>query len=119
MIILAFILLGLIAGGLAGMIGVGGGIIIVPALVYLFHFQQKTAQGTTLALLIPPIGIAAAYVYWKAGNVDFKAAGIIIVGFLIGSYISSRFVAGMNSVMLARIFGLFLLMIGGKMLISG
>jgi uncharacterized membrane protein YfcA len=62
MVVLAFIALGLIAGGLAGLVGVGGGIVIVPALIYLFHFSQKTAQGTTLALLVPPIGILAAFV---------------------------------------------------------
>ena len=119
MIIAAFILLGLIAGLLAGLVGVGGGIIIVPALVYLFHFSQKTAQGTTLALLVPPIGILAAYAYYKAGSVDIKAAAIIIAGFVIGSFISAHYASHFNDVDLARIFGVFLLVVAIKMIISG
>ena len=119
MLVAAFILLGLIAGLLAGLVGVGGGIIIVPALVYLFHFTQKTAQGTTLALLVPPIGILAAYAYYKADAVDIKAAGIIIIGFVIGSFISAHYASHFNDVRLARIFGVFLLIVALKMIISG
>lgn len=118
MIILALILLGLAAGGLAGLVGVGGGTIIVPALVYLFHFNQKTAQGTTLALLVPPIGIAAALAYYKAGHVDLRAAGIIVVGFLVGSWLASKYAVGMDTTTLSRIFGVFLILVGIKMVIS-
>lgn len=119
MLIAAFILLGLLAGLLSGLVGVGGGIIIVPALIYLFHFSQKTAQGTTLALLVPPIGILAAYAYYKVGAVDIKAAGIIIIGFVVGSFISAHFASRFNDVELARIFGVFLLIVALKMIISG
>ena len=119
MLIAAFIALGLLAGMLAGLVGVGGGIIIVPALVYLFHFSQKTAQGTTLALLVPPIGILAAYAYYKAGAVDIKAAVTIIIGFVAGSYLSARFASHINDTQLARIFGVFLLAAALKMIISG
>jgi uncharacterized membrane protein YfcA len=113
------ILLGLAAGALAGFLGVGGGIIIVPALVYLFHFSQKTAQGTTLALLVPPIGILAAYSYYKAGHVNIRAAIFIILGFLIGSFISAHYANHLNDRLLTRIFGACLLIAAAKMLISG
>src|SRR6478735_11024601 len=105
MIILAFILLGLVAGGVAGLLGIGGGLVVVPVLVYLFHFSQKTAQGTTLALLVPPIGILAAYAYYKAGHVDLKASAFIVVGFLIGSFISAHYANDFNEATLTRVFG--------------
>lgn len=111
-------MLGLIAGALAGIVGVGSGVLIVPVLVYLFGFSQKMAQGTTLALLIPPIGIFAAYNYFKAGQVDIKAAIFIIIGFLVGSFVSSHYAVGLQSTQLTRIFGFFLLAIAIKMIIS-
>ncbi|HEX5395295.1 MAG TPA: sulfite exporter TauE/SafE family protein [Candidatus Saccharimonadales bacterium] len=117
--VLAFILLGLIAGMAAGLVGIGGGIIIVPALVYLFHFTQKTAQGTTLALLVPPIGILAAYTYYKAGEVNLKAAGFIIVGFLVGSFLTSHFAMGVSNKTLTRIFAVFLIIAVINMLVKG
>jgi len=107
-IIVAFILLGLVAGALSGLVGIGGGIIIVPALALLFHFSQKTAQGTTLALLIPPLGIFAAMAYYKAGHVNIKAAIFIIVGFIIGSLVSSYYAVNLPDVVITRIFGSFL-----------
>jgi uncharacterized protein len=118
MLIIALIVLGVVTGGLAGILGVGGGIVIVPALVYLFHFTQKTAQGTTLALLVPPIGILAAYSYYKTGNVDIKAAIFIVVGFLIGSFLGAKYVTNISSAALTRIFGAFLLVVAIKMIIS-
>lgn len=111
-----FILLGLIAGVMAGLVGVGGGILIVPALVYLFHFSQKTAQGTTLALLVPPIGIFAAWAYYKAGSVNLKAAAFIAVGFVVGSFLSAHFASHTSDKMLTRTFGVFLLAVSVKML---
>lgn len=72
--ILPYILLGLVAGILSGLIGIGGGIIIIPVLVFIFGFSQHMAQGTTLALLVPPIGILAALMYYKQGYVDVKVA---------------------------------------------
>ena len=79
-----YILLGLVAGVLSGLIGIGGGIIIVPALVLLFGMTQHNAQGTTLALLIPPIGILAAWTYYKAGYVDIRVAALVAFGFFAG-----------------------------------
>lgn len=117
--LLAFVLLGLIAGLVAGLVGIGGGIIIVPALVYLFDFTQKTAQGTTLALLVPPIGILAAYTYYRAGEVNIKAAVLIIIGFVIGSFLTSQFATNVSNKTLTRIFAVFLIMVAINMLIRG
>jgi uncharacterized protein len=111
-----FVVLGVIAGLLAGIVGVGGGIIIVPALVYLFQFSQKSAQGTTLALLIPPIGFFAAWAYYKAGQVNIKAAAFIIVGFIVGSYLGAKFATQLPDKQLTKAFGAFLIIVGIKML---
>lgn len=116
MLLLAFIALGLVAGILSGLVGIGGGVLIVPALVLLFHFSQKSAQGTTLALLIPPLGFFAAMAYYKAGYVDVKAAIFIIIGFLVGSIISAHYAVNLPTPVITRIFGGFLLLVATKML---
>jgi len=115
---LAYVILGILAGTLSGLIGIGGGIIIVPALVFLFGFSQHSAQGTTLALLVPPIGILAAWTYYKQGYVDLKVAGFICLGFLLGGLLGARFATGLSNVMLERIFGISLLLISLKMLFA-
>ncbi|MBP7563650.1 MAG: TSUP family transporter, partial [Candidatus Cloacimonetes bacterium] len=78
------LLLGLVTGILSGVIGIGGGIVMIPALVFLFNMTQQQAQGTTLAMMVPPIGFLAAYTYYKAGFVDIKIAGVLCIGFFIG-----------------------------------
>ncbi len=118
MIWLLLIILGLVAGAVSGLVGIGGGVIIVPALVLLFGFTQKTAQGTTLALLVPPIGIFAAYTYYKHGNVNISAASFIIIGFVIGSLLGARYVSHVSNVTAVRIFGVFLFLIATKMILS-
>lgn len=100
------------------MVGIGGGVIIVPVLVLWFGFSQKVAQGTTLALLVPPIGILAAYTYYKHGDVNLNAAGYIIIGFVIGSLLGARYVTHLSNATVIRIFGIFLLILGMKMLVS-
>jgi len=114
--IFAFIILGIVAGAMSGLVGIGGGIIIIPALVFLFGLTQQEAQGTTLALLVPPIGIFAAWTYYKQGYVDLKIAALICIGFVLGSIISSRVAVRLPTVMLMRIFGGFLLIMGAKLL---
>lgn len=116
MTLLLLIMLGLIAGLLSGLIGIGGGIIIVPALVLFFHYSQKMAQGTALAILVLPIGLLAALTYYKAGNVDVKAASMIIVGFVVGALIGARLTDHVSDALLAKAFGLLLLGIGIKFL---
>lgn len=118
MLVLGLIILGLVAGALSGLIGIGGGIIIVPALVFLFSFSQKEAQGTTLALLIPPLGIFAATAYYKAGYVDLRAAGLIIVGFIVGSLITAHYAVNLPSALISKLFGVFLLLVAIKLILG-
>jgi uncharacterized membrane protein YfcA len=112
------VVLGLAAGALSGLIGIGGGIIIIPALVLLFGLTQHQAQGTTLALLIPPIGILAAWTYYKQGFVDIRIALFIILGFVAGSYFGAKFATRLNEATLERVFGVVLLLIAVKMIIG-
>lgn len=111
-----FILLGTIAGFLRGLIGIGGGVIIVPALVFLFGFSQHEAQGTTLALLVPPIGLLAAWTYYQQGYVDVKIAISICFGFVIGSLLGAKLAISIPNVILEKIFGGVMLMIALKMI---
>jgi uncharacterized membrane protein YfcA len=116
--ILLYILLGLIAGILSGLIGIGGGVIIVPALVFLFGLTQQQAQGTTLALLVPPIGILAAWTYYRQGYVDIKIAAFICAGFFFGSLFGAKIATGLPNVVLEKIFGVALLLIAIKMIFA-
>lgn len=83
--ILLLIVIGLIAGGLGGMIGLGGGIILIPALILIMKLDQQTAQGTSIAVMLPPIGLFAVYNYYKAGYVNMKYAFIIAAAFMVGA----------------------------------
>ena len=114
--IISYLLLGLAAGILSGLVGIGGGILIVPALVFLFGFSQQQAQGTTLALLVPPIGILAAWIYYQHGFVNLQAGLFIAVGFIAGSFYGARFVTRIPNPTLEKIFGVFLVMVGLKMI---
>lgn len=107
--ILLYLLLGLVAGGFSGLIGIGGAIIIIPVLVLLFGLQQHTAQGTTLALMVPPIGLLAAWTYYKAGYVDLKIAGLICVGFFVGGLVGAKLATEIPADILRKIFGVVLL----------
>jgi uncharacterized membrane protein YfcA len=116
--ILLYLLLGLIAGILSGLIGIGGGTIIVPALVFLFGFSQHLAQGTTLALLVPPIGILAAWTYYSQGYVDLHVAALICIGFFLGGLLGAKLATHLSNVILERIFGAALLLIALKMIFA-
>ena len=110
--------LGLVAGTLSGMVGIGGGIIIVPALVYFLGFSQHQAQGTTLAILMMPIGVLGVYNYYQAGTVDIKSALIIAFTFIIGSYLGSKISLSLDQTTVKKFFGGLLLIISIKMLIG-
>jgi len=114
--LLILVLIGLFGGFVAGMVGLGGGIVIVPALVYLLGFSQATAQGTSLAMMLPPIGVLAAYNYWNKGMMDIKAAMIIAVVFVIGGYFGSKLAVNLPQATLKKIFGALLLVAGIKMI---
>lgn len=113
-----YILLGLVAGILSGLIGIGGGTIIVPALIFIFGMSQHTAQGTTLALLVPPIGILAAWTYYRQGYADLPVAGYICLGFFIGGLLGAKIATNVSNVVLERIFGVALLLISLKMIFA-
>ena len=115
---LFYILLGLIAGILGGMFGIGGGIILIPALVYLFGLTQHQAQGTTLAILVPPIGLLAALRYYYSGNVKLGMAGFICIGFFVGGFIGAHLVQNVADPLLKRLFGIFLLVISLRMILT-
>lgn len=115
---LLLIVLGIFAGTLSGLIGIGGGVIIVPALIFLFGYSQHHAQGTTLALMVPPIGLAAALVYFRQGCVNVEAAIFICVGFLAGGYFGAHLANHVSSVALERVFGVAMVLIGVKMLLA-
>jgi len=104
--------LGLIVGALSGMFGIGGGIIVLPALVFLCGFSQKMANGTTIAMLLPPIGILAFIQYYKNNFVHVPAAIILILGFLAGSHFGAKYALGLDEVLLKRGFGILLITIG-------
>ena len=111
-----YVVLGLVAGLLSGVIGIGGGVIIIPALVYLFGLSQHQAQGTTLALLIPPIGLLAALQYYRAGYVELKIAGLVCLGFFIGGLFGAKIAIGLSDLLLKRVFGGVLLLLALQML---
>ena len=116
--VLTLIAIGIITGVMAGMLGIGGAIIMIPALVYFMGFTQQMAQGTSLAVMLPPIGIIAAYNYYKAGQVDIKFAIILAVCFLVGSYFGSKLALSLPQPVLRKIFGVLLLLVAAKMLLS-
>jgi uncharacterized protein len=114
--IAGLLVLGLAAGVLSSMVGIGGGVVIVPSLVFLFAVSQKMAQGTSLAMLLPPIGILAVMNYYKAGYVDLRIAGVLVAAFIAGSYFGSKLALNLDEAVLKRIFGIFLLLLAVKYL---
>ena len=114
--LIILVLIGLIAGLLSGIVGIGGGIIIVPALVYFVGFSQRQAQGTSLAILLLPIGLLAVMQFYKAGYVNTKATAVIALAFVIGSYFGSRIALTVPQESLKKIFAMLLLVIAVKIL---
>lgn len=106
------ILIGLAAGVLGGLVGVGGGIIIIPGLIFLMGMSQHMAQGTSLAVMLPPIGLFAAYNYYKAGELNLKYALIVAAAFLIGGYFGSKIALSVSVDSLRKIFGFFVIALG-------
>lgn len=114
--ILLLILVGLAAGALSGMVGVGGGIIIVPALVYVLGFTQFQAQGTSLGLLLLPAGFLAVINYYKRGYVDFKVVMIMFVAFVIGGWLGSKLSLSLTQETVKKVFAVIMILTAGKML---
>jgi uncharacterized protein len=110
------LLIGLVAGIFSGMIGIGGAIIIIPALIFILHMDQHTAQGTSLAIMLPPIGLLAAYNYFKAGALNLQYAMIIAAAFFVGGYLGSKFAVSIPVDALRRIFAIVLILLAVKLL---
>ena len=113
--IIILLLIGLAAGAMSGVLGIGGGIIVIPALVYFLGYSQKAAQGTSLGLLLPPIGLLAVINYYNAGYVNLKAAGLMIITFVLGSYLSSKFAVSLPENIIKKVFAVFLLFYAVKL----
>lgn len=116
--ILLLLLIGLVAGVFSGMIGLGGGLIIIPALLWLLHMNQHEAQGTSMALMLPPIGLLAVINYYKAGALNLKYAAIIAAAFFIGGYFGSKWALSIPETVLRKVFAVTLILVAIKMLWS-
>ncbi len=110
------IIIGIAAGILSGLVGVGGGLIIVPALVFFLAFSQKEAQGTSLGILLLPVGILAVMQYYQKGFIDIKVVLIVSVGFLIGGWLGSKMAVALPVATIKKIFAIFMLITALKML---
>jgi len=115
---LSYIILGLVAGIFGGMFGLGGGLIIIPALVYLFGFTQLQAQGTNLVIMLPPIGLLAALHYYYSGNVKLNIALFVCLGFLFGGFIGAHLIQGLPQPIVKRAFGVIMLIVSVRMILA-
>lgn len=113
------ILTGLAAGIMSGLLGIGGATIVIPILICWFGLSQHLAQGTTLAMMVPPIGILAAWYYWRSGQVNIGWAALLCLGFVFGGLIGAYFANLLPELILRRLFGLFFLLIALRLIIWG
>ncbi|AUX16914.1 sulfite exporter TauE/SafE family protein [Flavobacterium columnare] len=116
--IIVLIITGLLAGMLSGLVGVGGGIIMVPMMVFMLGFSQHQAQGTSLAVLVVPVTALAVFNYYKEGYINWKYAGVIALFFVVGSYVGSKLAVNLDQKMLKKIFSIILIVIGSKMFVA-
>jgi uncharacterized membrane protein YfcA len=116
--VIILLCIGLIAGILSGLVGIGGGVVIVPALVYFISVSQQQAQGTSLAVLLLPVGVLAVYNYHKAGYVDIQSTLVIASTFIIGGFIGSKIAISIDQSLIKKIFGVFLLLVAIKMILG-
>jgi uncharacterized membrane protein YfcA len=114
--ILILVCIGLAAGAFSGMFGIGGGLVMVPAMVFFLAMSQHSAQGTSLGVLVIPVAAMAAYNYYQQGQLNVKYALIIALTFMIGGYFGSKISLGMSQLMLKRIFGVVMLIMALKLI---
>lgn len=112
------LLIGLIVGAFSGVVGIGGGILFVPALVWLLGMDQYKAQGTSLGALLAPVGILAFIEYYRNGHADIRIALMLAAGFTLGGYFGAVFAVHVPEVLLRRIFAVTLIVVGGRMFFS-
>ena len=117
--ILLLIIIGLVAGPLGGMVGLGGGIILFHALILIMKLDQQTAQGTSIAIMLPPIGLFAVYNYYKAGYVNMKYAFVIAMAFMVGGYFGSSLALKLSPDVMRKVLSVVLVVIALKMFFSG
>lgn len=110
--LLKLIGIGLVAGVTSGVFGIGGGLVIIPMLIYFLHFTQHRATGTSLAIMLPPIGLAATLEYWRHGNVDFRAAIAIGATMFVGGWLGSMVANKVPGPQLRMAFGVFVIGVG-------
>ena len=115
-VVIILIIIGILSGTLSGLVGIGGGIIIVPCLVFFLAFSQKMAQGTSLAVLTLPVVVLGMLQYYKQGNVDFKAVGFIAMGFIIGGFFGGKIANNLPDATIKKIFAILLILVAIKML---
>ncbi len=111
----AILLVGLVVGVFSGFVGIGGGVLFIPALIWLLGMDQHKAQGTSLGALLAPVGIFAFWEYYRKGNADLRVALLLAAGFLVGGYFGAVGAQHIPEVWLRRIFALTLIGIGGRM----
>lgn len=111
-------LIGMAAGVLSGLLGIGGAIVIIPALVMVLGFTQQMAQGTTLVMMVLPVGLLAAWQYYQQGQVNIKVAAVLALMFFIGGYFGAKFATHIPQVTLKRIFAVGLLLIAAKIFVD-
>jgi len=114
-VIVIWVLTGALTGVVGGLFGIGGAAVLVPVLVLVFGFSQQQAQGTSLTVLLPPIGILAAFQYYRAGFVDIRVALLIAAGFLVGAFAGATAAVRIPGVLLQRSFGVLLVLVGLQM----
>jgi uncharacterized protein len=115
---LPLLAIGLAAGVLAGMFGIGGGLVIVPALLYFLKLSEVDAIGTSLAALVPPVGLLGAFAYYRAGHINLKYALLVATGLFLGSYFGARIILSLPSLVIRRVYAVFLVIVAVRMLLT-
>jgi uncharacterized protein len=109
--------IGLVAGVLSGLFGIGGGVVIVPALILIAGFTVTKAAGTSLAALLLPVGALGAWQYWRAGLIDIRAALLLAAGILLGAYLGARLGISLPTTVVQRAFGVLLVVVGLRLVL--
>ncbi len=116
--LIILIVIGIVSGILAGVFGIGGAIVVIPSLIFILGLSQHDAQGTSLAFMLPPVGILATWNYWKAGHVDWKIALVLSLTFVVGAYFGSKLSINIPDRLLRRLFGVLMIVMAVKLIFT-